>query len=620
MTDKEITYTTVRFHRSSELQNRGRPDEAQRSRVAGHRKSSASWHFFVIPLGILCSILLVTVAVLVMLIFQDKYELMKCQNNLDQSTAQNTSFFNKTLTNTSSDYKDCKNQEELNRCCGKTKAVLDYRKYTGKCNEAHLFCCGIKCYYFIMDNKHWNDCKLTCQDCSLSLLKIDEDDELKFLKYHLTRDTFWIGLSYEINKSKWRWIDNRPSNLDLMKLKLLKENGGCACLSFRGIHEGDCATKHPCICEKRMDILPDSECNKKGKNQKTKPATNQTDKQISKSSKDEQVAHSSSLVDDVQELGSQHTISSFHFGREEGQNNTGWSILQKELSSVFHLELLREIRTGKNNLFFILSFLQLHHHLDEMKNQQVIYSNSRVFESSSESQSPASQDETQGPREVGHKVALVILCLLLMMAIVVWLTYIFQCSQEKYDQSNLYQTIRQNINSFNKTLTNESPEHEDCKHEKEQNRCCEKTKAILDYGKYTGKCAEAHVLCCGIKCYYFIMDNKHWNDCKLTCQDCSLSLLKIEDGDELKFLKYQITADTFWIGLSYEISKSKWQWIDNGPSNLDLMKLKLLKENGYCAWLSFRGIHEGDCGTKHPCICEKRMNRFPDSVCSMKGK
>lgn len=37
MTNNEITYTTVRFHRSSELQNRARPDETQRSREAVHR-------------------------------------------------------------------------------------------------------------------------------------------------------------------------------------------------------------------------------------------------------------------------------------------------------------------------------------------------------------------------------------------------------------------------------------------------------------------------------------------------------------------------------------------------------------------------------------------------------
>ncbi|OBS66156.1 hypothetical protein A6R68_05302, partial [Neotoma lepida] len=39
MSDEEITYTTVRFNKSSELQNRGRADETQGPREAGHRDS-----------------------------------------------------------------------------------------------------------------------------------------------------------------------------------------------------------------------------------------------------------------------------------------------------------------------------------------------------------------------------------------------------------------------------------------------------------------------------------------------------------------------------------------------------------------------------------------------------
>nr|XP_048288345.1 killer cell lectin-like receptor 2 isoform X2 [Myodes glareolus] len=168
-----------------------------------------------------------------------------------------------------------------------------------------------------------------------------------------------------------------------------------------------------------------------------------------------------------------------------------------------------------------------------MRDQQVIYSNSRVYESFSESQSPARQDETQGPRDVGHKVALGILCLLLMTAIAVWLTYIFQNKYEPMKcQNNLDQSTVQNTSFLNKTLTNKSSDSEGCKNQEGLNRCCGKTKAVVDYGKYTGKCAEAHLLCCGMKCYYFIMDNKRWNDCKLTCQDCSLSFLKIDDDDE----------------------------------------------------------------------------------------
>uniref|UniRef100_A0A8C8W3V3 C-type lectin domain-containing protein n=1 Tax=Peromyscus maniculatus bairdii TaxID=230844 RepID=A0A8C8W3V3_PERMB len=295
MGDEEITYTTVRFHKSSGLQNRGRADEKQGPREAGHRESSVPWRFIVIPLGVLCSILLVTVAVLVTYIFQysqENHELQKNLNNPSQrnTTMQNNSCLNETLRNKSTWCDDFKHQKEpdtlnrkQNRCCGKTKVVLDCVQHTGKRFDGHLFCCGIKCYYFIMDmdHKHWSGCKQTCQDCSLSLLKIDDDDEPKFLQSQLTTNGYWIGLKYNGSKGEWQWIgDSHPyvSNFNncplyvlfysnLKTVKLLKESGGCAHLSFGGINEDDCGRKHPCICEKRMDKFPGSMYRMKEKTQ-----------------------------------------------------------------------------------------------------------------------------------------------------------------------------------------------------------------------------------------------------------------------------------------------------------------------------------------------------------------
>ncbi|XP_036037863.1 killer cell lectin-like receptor 2 [Onychomys torridus] len=266
MMSDEITYTTVRFHKSSDLQNRGRADETQGPREAGHRESSVPWHFIVIPLGILCSVLLVTVAVLVTHIFQysqEKHKLQKNLNNHNQRyiTMQTNSCLNETLRNKSrEDFKHQKEPNSLdrkqNRCCAKTKVILDCIQSTGKPVEGHLFCYGIKCYYFIMDDKHWSGCEHTCQDCSLSLLKIDDDDELKFLQSQVTTNGYWTGLKYNGSKGEWQWIGNVPSNLNLTTVKVLKESGACAYLSFGGIHEDDCGRKHPCICEKRMNKFP----------------------------------------------------------------------------------------------------------------------------------------------------------------------------------------------------------------------------------------------------------------------------------------------------------------------------------------------------------------------------
>ncbi|OBS73728.1 hypothetical protein A6R68_15735, partial [Neotoma lepida] len=183
MSDEEITYAAVRFHKSSsELQNGGKPDEAQGPREAGHRECSVLWHLVAILLGILCSILLVAIAVLYS---QEKHELQRALNNLQQehSTMQNESYLREEMwRNKSTECDVCKDHLESlnrkqNRCYRETEVVLDCEQRTGKHVEGHWFCCGIKCYYFITGEKSWNGCKQTCQNCNLSLLLIEDNDE-----------------------------------------------------------------------------------------------------------------------------------------------------------------------------------------------------------------------------------------------------------------------------------------------------------------------------------------------------------------------------------------------------------------------------------------------------------
>ncbi|CAO2606879.1 Killer cell lectin-like receptor 6, partial [Lemmus lemmus] len=86
-----------------------------------------------------------------------------------------------------------------------------------------------------------------------------------------------------------------------------------------------------------------------------------------------------------------------------------------------------------------------------MRNQQVTYSTSRDFEFSSESQNTASPDETQGSREAGHKVTLGILCLLLLMAITVWMTCIFQYSEKNQNLQKTLNDLTQQYHTLQST-------------------------------------------------------------------------------------------------------------------------------------------------------------------------
>lgn len=256
MSDEEITYATVRFHKSSELQNEGKPDETQGPKEAGHRESSVPWNLIAIPLGIFCSILLVTIAVLVACIFQyrqEKQEQKKILNDLNQkydSLKNDSSLKEKMLKNMSidNDALKCRLDSINKERFAKTKIVLDCSKFSDKYVDGHWFCRGIKCY-FLMDNKHWRECKQTCEDCSFSILNIEDNDELAFLKAQLHLEKYWIGLKYGW---KWKWVSDSPCKLDLKVTKLERPTGGCAVLSSTGIQDYDCDKRLGCICEKRV--------------------------------------------------------------------------------------------------------------------------------------------------------------------------------------------------------------------------------------------------------------------------------------------------------------------------------------------------------------------------------
>ncbi|KAM7335577.1 hypothetical protein ACRRTK_006054 [Alexandromys fortis] len=516
---------------------------------------SISLHLIAVALGILCLLLMMAIAVWLTYIFQyseKNHNLQKTLNDLTQqyhTLQRSNSLMKEMLRNKSRELDDLKRQKELdsssreqNRFCGETK-VLDFIQFTGKYVKVQFFCCGIKCY-FIMANKHWSGCKQTCQDCNFSLLKIDDDDELKFLQFKINPNSYWIGLLYNARKNKWQWIDDDPTSLDLMTVKSLQRSGGCAFLSYRGIHTDDCGRNYPCICEMRVDR--------------------------------------------------NHSRSGFK---------------------------------AKHTLLTI-----------KMSDEEITYATVR-FGKSSELQTRGRHDETQGLRGTVHRecvvpryliaISLGILCSLLV-AVTVLVAYVSQNSGNKHElQQTLnsltqqYHTLQSNNSLMKEMLRNKSREFGDLKCQKELdscnrelNRCCRESK-VLDCIHLTGKYVDGYWLCSGIKCY-FMMDNKHWSGCKQTCRDCSLSLLKIDDDDELKFLQVKLNPNTYWIGLSYDARKNKWQWIGEEPSNLDSKRANLSYQTGRCAFLSRTRLDNTKCEIRYPCICEMRMDKLPNLPSSKK--
>ncbi|EDL01277.1 killer cell lectin-like receptor 6 [Mus musculus] len=265
MSEPEVTYSTVRLHKSSRLQKLVRHEETQGPREAGYRKCSVCWQLIVKALGILCFLLLITVAVLAVKIFQYGQHNQEIHETLNyhHNCSNMQSDFNlkeEMLTNRSIDSRpgnellESLNREQ-NRGYSETKTDLDSSQDTGT-GVKYWFCYRTKCYYFIMNKNTWSGCKQNCQHYSLPLVKIDDENELKFLQFQVIPDSYWIGLSYDKEKKEWAWIDNGQSKLDMKIRKMNFKPGGCVFLSKRRLEDTNCKNSHYCICGKKLDKFP----------------------------------------------------------------------------------------------------------------------------------------------------------------------------------------------------------------------------------------------------------------------------------------------------------------------------------------------------------------------------
>ncbi|KAK2506879.1 hypothetical protein MC885_011067 [Smutsia gigantea] len=363
-----------------------------------------------------------------------------------------------------------------------------------------------------------------------------------------------------------------------------------------------------------------------------------------------------------------YSISFYHFGQEEGQKILSWSTIQTQFISAFHLtdpHIPTGLRIGGINFF--TSFLDQLSPLaslrvagTDMSNEEVTYSTLRFLQSPSESQNRLSPGGTKRSEKIVDKgsvpddyflpslfkgfsvpwhliaVNLGIVCLLLSVTVMVLGTKIFQYFQEKHQQEEILQNLSQKYHIMQNDyyikeqhLTNKSLEYDILKNEtlqqkkdldlffREKKRCHRK-KIFSKSLQNTGKIYEDRWSCCGVKCYYFTTKNQDWKECKQTCQSYCLSLLKIDDKDELVswtvaftfivFVQSQAYQNNYWIGLSYNQRESKWKWIDTGiSSGISFTLMSLPFGKGECAFLSSTRITTIDCSNNYKCICEKRI-------------
>ncbi|XP_070309726.1 killer cell lectin-like receptor 2 isoform X2 [Odocoileus virginianus] len=230
MSDQEVTYSTLRFLQSpSESQNRLRPGGTQRLDKTEEKESSVPWHGIAVTLGILCLLLLMTITVLGIKIFQyiqEKHQQEEILRNLSQKydVLRSDNYLKKQLLTEKTSECDRLNEtvRQIKRSdllvtekeCNQEKKSSESLPNTGKLKEVSWWCWGVNCYYFTAETNTWMGCKQICQSHNSCLLKIDDAEELNLLQPQACQNSYWIGLSFNQMENRWKWIDNGiPSGL-----------------------------------------------------------------------------------------------------------------------------------------------------------------------------------------------------------------------------------------------------------------------------------------------------------------------------------------------------------------------------------------------------------------------
>ncbi|XP_027999725.2 killer cell lectin-like receptor 2 [Eptesicus fuscus] len=272
MSDQEVIYLTPAFLQGpSEPQNTLRPGGTQRPGKTDGKEFSVPWRLIAVALGILCLLLIMTIIVLGTMFFQynqEKHQQDEILQNLKQKyhILQNDNYLTKQLlANKTLESDILKNKAvqwgknpvspliEEKICHRKKKISSKSLQNTGELNEELWSCCGVNCYIFTTENKNWKECKETCQNKGLSLLKIDDEDELSFLQSQTYKSNHWIGMSFNQQKSKWEWIDKGTPGINISITSFRR--GECVFLASTRIASIDCSKTYNCICEKNIVSL-----------------------------------------------------------------------------------------------------------------------------------------------------------------------------------------------------------------------------------------------------------------------------------------------------------------------------------------------------------------------------
>ncbi|CAM4437185.1 natural killer cells antigen CD94-like [Lepidochelys kempii] len=221
MSKQEVIYTEVKCH-TSEQQRRQRPGNSESK---DSPTPSSPWWIIAVILGVLYLISLGAVVALIAKFFQDSHP--------SENFGQLGNAYQQQQTKTPG--------QESHKETGGSKfspCPENWRQH------------GDYCYHFPTTWKTWQESKDYCLSSGSNLLKIENKEELDFIK-SVTFTYHWIGLSHKTDNESWVWGDDTAFTSDLFTVTQHGTLQHCVLFLNRGAKSDFCDKRNPCICEKK---------------------------------------------------------------------------------------------------------------------------------------------------------------------------------------------------------------------------------------------------------------------------------------------------------------------------------------------------------------------------------